>query len=210
MTSHVSLRADRRHALALLLMSIFSFPLCGRAQTPPATGTWTAASVNDGHTLTYSTRVMLLGKSTPVSVRFSAFPTVRKDIHGTLGWDVTVRGTDELRGFDFNAFDGPDAISGNRKLMTVGLMSAGKATLNTAFAVSGSFTDTNDFTFGVMALSRLKSSTERRVLENLADHTTQSMTISIQDARDAKTRLELTVPLAGQHAAMRKLLSVLK
>lgn len=210
MTPPVSPRADRRNALKVLLMPALTSPLHGWAQALPSTGTWAAASVNEGHTLTYSTRVNLLGIVTPVSVLFYASPTVKKDIHGTLGWDVTVRGTDKLKGFDFSAFEGPDAASGIRKLMTIGITAAGKATVNTAFAVSGSFTDANDFTLGVMALSRLKTSPERRVLESLADDTTQSMTISIQDARHAKTKLEMTVPVAGQQAAMRKLLSVLK
>src|ERR1700685_2103536 len=60
------------------------------------------------HTLRYSATAILLGKPTPVSLKFYCDTTRTKTETGALGFDLVVDKIATLAPFDFEPFEGPD------------------------------------------------------------------------------------------------------
>lgn len=185
--------------LASVLLAAFTFAL--HAEDP---GKWTSASQDTRHTLTYSGSAQLLGKSTPVSVEFQCDPKSGNQVFGTVGFDLTIRNATALKGFPFGDFEGPDAKVAALVLDTISR--TGKPELSFKTQASGSFSSESAFCFSVAELSKKKTSVPKSILQALAEPGAERLLITVADPRNAKLRLEISVPVAGRQAEFQALL----
>jgi hypothetical protein len=75
--------------------------------------------------------------------------------------------------------------------------------------VSGSTPDTDQFIISFGADSNIKNTFERQVVRALADGA-ESIQITMTDPRDAKLKLDITVPVADKQAEFKTLITDLK
>lgn len=180
------------------------------ALTPPTGGTWEKPrNDNPGlRSLVYVASAPLLGKKTLFTVAFFCDPNVSKNSAGALGFDVTVD-TAQLKAFNFESFEGPDAVASGKKLMQITVLQQGKAVLTVNSELSGSTPDTGRFNFGVSDLSRTANSTSKSVLRRLAEDA-DTLQLTVTDFKNPKLKLAFSVPVAGKQADFKALLAGVK
>lgn len=179
------------------------------AQTPASVaatpqGPWKAARAGSLRSLSYDATASLLGKATPITVKFYRDPTNTRTEAGFLGVDVVFRNVAQLKPFHFDDFEGPDATTQGKKPMRVTLTRKDKPALTASLDVSGSVPDNNQFVIGFGQESRQKSGFPLALLQALADGA-ESVQFTITNPRDAKLKLDFTVPVAGTQAQFRTL-----
>jgi len=191
-------------ALALLAASL---PV--HSQSP--VGKWEASRSgnSEGRHLDYTAPVVLLGKPTTVKVSFYCDPVTTREASGALGLDIHVDAVAQLKPFHFDDFEGPDATAASKKLVQMTIARKGKPALTFTSTVSGWVPDSGKFAFGLADLSRRASSPARSILRALADDA-QTLRIAITDPRNARLKLEFSVPVADQQAEFKALLAGLK
>lgn len=205
------LEFDRGVALGALLLMLACVGLSASAQT--GSSDWKVELAENGNRyLTWSATVPLLGKPTEINLAFQCNPESDKDVHGTLGFDLYIHGVAALKPFSFEDFDGPDATAGadGRRLMALTVARNGKPPFVLQVAPNGFTPHMSNFAFGMADLSTLPKSDSRTLLKALASDDAESLTVSITDPRNAKLKLEFTVPVAGKQADFRSLMTGLK
>lgn len=135
-----------------------------------------------------------------------------------LAVELWLADTKQAGKFDFNDFEGPDAVSGSTKLVTVTLTTKGKPWVR-KWTASGWFSPLRDpvsgahraegepevFVFGLGDVLR-----DYRDLVQLADSLAagaDAFTIEIAGAKKGAAGLRFDVPLAGAGDAMKQLLA---
>ena len=171
-------------------------------------GIWTNSVKNTRQSLTYSTTVPLLGQPTPITVVFGCDPTWDKESTGTLGFDVSVKNPSKIKAFAFHDFEGPDAVAAAEVRVT--LTRKDKSLLSFKTSASGGFSELDVFTFYISEVSKITQSVPRSVLQALAENEAESLKITISDPRKPKLVMELVIPVAGQQAKFKTLLTGLK
>ena len=199
------------HKTSPLLATLFLLATAWPVLAQTTEGKWSVpAKHNDTQrALTWSATAPLLGKATAYSVNFFCDPITTRQASGALGFDLTVADAVKLKPFDFEAFEGPDATAGGKKLLQASIERSGKPALTFRTAVSGGSTDGSNFAFSATDLSREANSTAKSILRALGDGA-QVLKITITDSRNAKLKLEFNVPVAGKEADFKALLAGLK
>jgi hypothetical protein len=193
-------------ALGVVLLVL---PVSADAQ-PSAAATWKASVAENGvRYLTHDTTTTLLGKPVRVSLKFQCDLTRSKAVNGTLGFELHLPAVAALAPFHFEAFEGPDAVAGDRKLMQVTIARGSRPPLSLSLAPNGWSPEGTDFAFGVAEVSHVPVSDAKTILRALADDAV-SLRIAITDPQNAALKLDLTVPVAGRQADFKTLLAGLK
>jgi hypothetical protein len=170
---------------------------------------WKSTHDTSLRTLTYEATVTLLGKQAPITVTFTCDVTNTKSAKGFLSVDVNFLKAPALRPFNFDNFEGPDATTNGKKPMTVTVASTGKAPLTRRVDVSGSTPDVDQFVISFGTDSNIKNSFERQVVRALADGA-ETIQITITDPRDARLKLDITIPVADKQAEFKALITDLR
>jgi len=165
----------------------------------------------DGHarTLTYASSATVLGRNTRVDATFTCNPERTKMSTGVIGFQVEIHDPDTLRAFHFDDFEGPDAPSLKRQLLTATVVRASGAGQRFQASPTGWFSVRGGFVFEVSDVFYREASTARKILEELRTEAV-GLTLVIVDYRDSATRIELTIPLGGTSADFRWLLDGLR
>lgn len=172
--------------------------------TPARADSWEDGKSYNRSVLTYSGRASLLGRMTEVVVTFNCDTTAEKDIRGTLGLDIGIKGTDFLAEFPFSDFEGPDAEFS--PLVQAVITRTGEAPFEVSTQASGWFSDESTFTFGFSEVSKKAKSPPRGLLEALAATGAETLRLVISDPRPSGKSLTLDISVAGREEAFRKLL----
>lgn len=194
--------------LWLVLSFVFAAPAI--AQSPPVESRWDKPK-NDNptlRTLGYSSSTVLLGKNISFAVDFFCDPNTGKNSAGALGFGITVP-TAPLKAFNFEAFEGPDAVASSKKLLQVLVLRQDKPVLTLNSELSGSTPDAGKFSFGVSDLSRAANSPSKSVLRKLAEDV-DTLQLTITDFKNPKLKLEFSVPVAGKQTEFKALLAGVK
>lgn len=193
----------RLFALALIL-------LAGPALAQVSNEKWQPVKNEpNAHSLNYSATATLLGKPTPVGLKFFCDTTRTATETGALGFDLTVDKISTLAPFDFEPFEGPDAPAAKRNLMKITITRPGKPPLVVNTSAAGWSPDGPNFAFGISDETYRASSTSRTLLRALADNA-DTLAISITDSKNPKVKLEFSVPVAQKTADFKALLAGLK
>lgn len=161
-----------------------------------APGTWKREHQEKSRSLTYAATATVLGKQTPVTVRFSCNPERKGDSTGVIGYQLEVANPDALKPFSFDDFEGPDAPTHTRKLLTASVLRSGKSVHSMRESPSGYYVR-NVFVFEVSNVFDQPNSSAKKTLLALAQDA-EAFRIAITDSRKADLKLEVTVPIAGQ------------
>jgi hypothetical protein len=94
--------------------------------------------------------------------------------------------------------------------MVLTVSRSGKPPLVLRVAPNGFTPHMSNFGFGMADMSELPKSDSRTLLEALATDDAESLNVSITDPRNAKLKLEFTVPVAGKQADFRTLMTGLE
>jgi len=194
--------------LAFLSLTAAFFSMGLNPLRAESVGAWTSSVKNTRQSLAYSADMPLLGQPTPVAVVFGCDPTWDKESSGTLGFDVSIRNPAKIKTFAFNDFEGPDAEAAAEVRVT--LTRKDKSLLSFQTTASGGFSELDVFTFHVSEVSKTTQSVPRSILQALAQNEAESLKIAISDPRNPKHSLELTLPVTGQQAKFKTLLTGLK
>ena len=186
----------------LLVLALLFLPVLARAE-------WQTSKENGIRSLSYSATAPVLGKPTYFTVTFHSDTTETKVEHGVIGFDLTVKDVGRLAPFSFGDFEGPDATTGGKKLLTVNVARKGQPALTFAFSPSGSTPVEGSFTFEAIEVTSVPASEPKTLLKALRDGS-ESLEIAITDPRNAKLALHFVVPVAGQEARFRELLTGVK
>jgi hypothetical protein len=174
---------------------------------------WARSTEGGGRTLAYASRVTILGQDTRLEAKFYCNTERTKMTTGAIGFNLVIADPQKLKSFDFDDFEGPDAPSGNRQLLTATIVRASAAEQRVPASPSGSFVPRDvpqdGFSFEVSEVFYKKGSPARRVLEELRTDAT-ALKIVIVDYRVSTTRIELTIPMTGKSEDFRWLLADLK
>ena len=171
----------------------------------PADG-WSRHSDGSGRTLTYSGSATVLGHHARMESRFYCDTERTKMTTGAIGFDIEIKDTDALGSFHFDDFEGPDAPSLKRQLMTAMIVRAIGAPQRFQSSPAGSTPVGGGFVFEVSDVFDHKGSTARKVLEALRTDAS-ALTVVIVDYRVSSTHIELTIPMTGRSADFRWLLA---
>jgi len=174
-----------------------------------STGKWEASRSGSGRFLTYSGVASVLGKATPVTVKFFCDTTYTANEKGALGFDLTLGHVAALAPFDFDDFEGPDAPAVAKELLVLTITRKGKAPLSFKQAPSGSYPEEGSFTFEGSDVTHKAVSTPKSILRALGDDADE-LRFTITDYRNAKMKIELTIPVAGKQADFKALLAGVK
>ena len=185
--------------------------LCGAwllaAAQPVPDGKWLASTLPNGtRLLSYTSPAALLGKPSTVNVGFFCSPVSTKTERGMLGIELTIQGVAALKRFQFDAFEGPDAITHGRKLMRLAVKRPGKPDWVVDLSPNGWTPDTDRFTFGIAQESRRARSTEKALLQALAEDA-DALHLTVTDAVDRTLQVNVTVPVSGRHSDFKALLA---
>jgi hypothetical protein len=195
-----TMNLKRRSLLLLASLAVFAAPLqaqnTGAKWTQPVSGEST-------RNLTYTAVAQVLGKPTKIEVNFFVDPSNHKESAGALGVDVAFHDSDKFSGFKFDAFDGPDAPAQAKKLMSLSV--DGKPGFQTNEQASGGYGEGKIFSFSVSELTRRPKSPAKSFLQAIAAGG-DNVSIVITDFKNPKLKLEITVPVADQRNAFKKLL----
>lgn len=208
-----TVRTLRQRLICCMHALIALFGFTALAATAQPAGTWKADKLGDtGRTLTYEATVPLLGKPTKINLVFMCDPVSKGDVHGTVGFDLYLHKVAALKPFSFDDFEGPDSVAGDkgRKPMALIVKRKGKPPLRMDVVPNGFTPHMTNYAFGIAAMSKEPKSDEKTLLRALEADDAESLQIIITDTRKPSLKLDLTVPVAGQQAAFRKLLAGLK
>ncbi len=196
-------------ARACLFVLFGSLALTCAAQTvPPAK--WETSKLDNGtRYLSYHSTAPQLGKPTPFIVNFFCSPFSTKTEKGMLGIEIYVDNVAALKPFKFDDFDGPDAATNGKKLLRITVNRPGKPAFVADTMLSGWTPGPKNFAFGTSEESQRAKSTEKTVLQALADDA-ESLQLTITDPRNAKLKLEFTVPVTDKRSEFKSLLAGLK
>jgi len=151
----------------------------------------------------------VLGHQTRLEARFYCDTERTKMSTGAIGFDIEMKDTDALGSFHFDDFEGPDAPSLKRQLMTATIVRANGAPQRFQTSPAGSTPGGGGFVFEVSDVFYHKASTARTVLEALQTEAS-TLTVAIVDYRVSSTRIELTIPMTGRSDDFRWLLAGLQ
>ena len=200
-------------ALGLMLvgLSAHSHAMKVRQATAVASteGGWSGSQSQNARRLDYSAKVFLLGKASQITLSFYVDTTETQQEHGALGFDLTLRDIANLKAFNFDAFEGPDATAGGKKLLRTTLYKAGKVEQTLDLSPSGSIPELGAFAFGVAAITAEPSSDPKTLLRAL-ERGGDILMISITDPGNPKLKLEFPVSVTGKEADFKTLLSDVK
>jgi hypothetical protein len=178
------------------------------ALTIAAPGTWTRQHQEKSRSLTYTGTATLLGKETPVTLRFYCNPERTADGTGVIGYELEVANPDALKPFDFDDFEGPDAPTHARKLLQASVLRGGKSVHSVRESPSG-FYVRNVFVFEVSKVFDEPGSSAKKTLRALTQDA-GAFRITITDYRKADLKLEVTVPIKGKRGDFAWLVAELK
>lgn len=191
----------------LLLTASLLVPASRSAGTETA-GTWESANRNGQRRLTHAATATLLGQATPFTVLFQCDPLSSKDVHGTLGFDLTLRNVSKLKAFPFADFEGPDATA--TPVVEATVTGKGKSSRTFRTHAAGWYSDASSYCFGVSELSETPRSVPKSILQALGEDGTENLRLTVSDPRNAKLRLEILIPVAGKQKDFRALLAGVK
>lgn len=205
-TSHTRLRrAVLLLACGLSLSCSWSFGHATEHAAP-----WQATHLPSGtRQLSYSTTGLVLGHAIPYRVTFFCHPFSTQQEKGTLGLDIHVQDVAALKGFPFDAFEGPDAETNGKKLLRIAIVGPQSATTVVDAVLSGWIPEMNQFAFGFAELSQRPKSTAKTVLQALATHADR-VQLTITHPQRPHIKLVFDVPVADQRAAFKALLTGLR
>jgi len=195
-------------APCVLLATAALFVPASRSSGAETAGTWESANRTGQRRLTYSSSATLLGQAAPVTVLFQCDPLSTKDIHGTLGFDITIGNVSKLKAFPFVDFEGPDATVAPVVEATV--TGKGKSARTFRTQAGGWYPDASSYCFGVSELSGTSRSVPKSILQALGEEGIDSLRITLSDPRNAKLKLEILIPVAGRQKDFKALLAGLK
>lgn len=120
---------------------------------------------------------------------------------GAVTWTLKLAQKDTLVGFDFDAFEGPDAPAGARALARLALDGG---VLRTGFdtRVNGYLADVDTFAFAFSAPANAAS--QAGLLAEAVDATTQAIRWTVRAPDDSGRAIEATIPAAGAAPALRE------
>lgn len=192
------------------LLAVVSILLAAPALAQVGNEKWQPVkSEPNAHSLSYSATATLLGKPTPVSMKFFCDITRTQSETGALGFDLIIDKIATLAPFDFEPFEGPDAPAAKRNLMKITITRPGKPPLVVNTSAAGWSPDGPNFAFGISDESYRANTTSRTLLRALADGA-DILAISITDSKNPKIKLELSVPVGQKTADFKALLAGLK
>jgi len=172
-------------------------------------GKWAASRAGSGRSLTYSAVATVMEKATPVTLKFFCDTTYTASEKGAVGFDLTLAHVAALAPFHFDDFEGPDAPASAKELLVVTIARKGKAPLSFKVAPSGSYPDEGSFTFEGSDITHNAVSTPKSIIRALGDDA-EELRFTITDYRDAKLKIEVTIPVAGKQADFKALLTGVK
>ncbi len=127
---------------------------------------------------------------------------------GAIGFDVEIAHPETITEFHFNDFEGPDAPSLKRKLLTATVVHADGTRQSFDASPTGWYSVHEGFAFEVSDVFYRKGTTARKILEALAKDAS-TLTLVFVDYRVSSTRLELTLPVLGRSDDFRWLIAQL-
>lgn len=194
-------------ALSVYCLSVPVYAARPRQELAVATtkGAWQASASASAQKLEYVAKVFLLDKANTIALDFYCDTTETKNEHGALGFDLHIGDIAVLKPFDFDAFEGPDASTAEKKLLRTTLYSQGKVVQTLEFSPSGFITAPGSFDFGVSAVTAEANSDAKALLRALANGADILM-ISVTDPNDATRKLEFPVSVTGKGEQFKTLL----
>lgn len=195
-------------APCILLITASLLVPASRSTGAETAGTWENANRNGQRRLTYASTATLLGQETPFTVLFQCDPLSTKDVHGTLGFDITLRDVSKLKTFPFADFEGPDATAA--PIVEATVTGKGKSSRTFRTQAGGWYSDASSYCFGVSELSETSRSVPKSILQALGEDGAESLRLTVSDPRNAKLRLEIVIPVASKQKDFRALLAGLK
>lgn len=205
--------AMRSHILpipyaALLLAVCMPLPCAIAQPMPPLVGVWANMGTKIGtRTLNFKASAGLLGKTVPITLSFFYNTEFSKNTQGAVGFDLEVSDVNKLAAFHFDDFEGPDAPTQGKSLLTVKVIRTGQPPLVYTASPSGSYVRSNVFMFEVSAITHKPHSTPKSILKALSDDKAQSLRITVVDPQDATLNLDLVIPVASKHSAFKALMA---
>ena len=202
-------RTSKPRLVAVGLAACIAWGSAVAQTSAPMVGVWgNVQSANGAHTLGFKGKASLLGKAVPMTLNFFYSATFSKNAHGALGFDLEVPDVDKLSAFHFDDFEGPDAATFGKNLLTAKILRADQAPLSFSASPSGSYARANVFMFEVSAVTHEPKSTAKSILKALTDDKAETLVITIVDPHDAKVVLECVVPLADKRTAFKALMGL--
>lgn len=183
--------------------------LCCLAVTIAAQENWKRGHEEKSRSLTYSGTATLIGKKTPVTLRFYCNPERTADSTGVIGYELEVANPDSLKPFDFDDFEGPDAPTHARKLLQASVLRGGKTVHSIRESPAGFYTVRNAFAFEVSRAFDKAGNSAKKTLRALTQDA-DAFRITITDYRKADLKLEVTVPIKGKRSDFEWLVAELK
>lgn len=203
--------ASRR--LGQTLAGIVCLASIGASHAAP--GTWSSNTDANSRSLTYSATTTLLGKATPVELLFGCQVTANQCVKKSSNIDFVILKTGPLKPFNFDAFD--VSSTANKKvenlLMQITIKRKGQPDLDRKMRAAGTEPSQGFFVFHLNPNSVVVEQNPKEqpngvpeILQAIAAEGATSLTIRVTDSKDAKLKLELTVPIAGKQADFQALL----
>jgi hypothetical protein len=195
--------------LALVALVAMTLSPASAQTTRAAADGWSAvANQNGARTLGVQDTAALLGKHVLVALQFFCSSESVANVQGAVGFDLEIAGVDQLARFHFDDFEGPDAPTRGKTLMTVTVSRRNATAQSFRVSPSGSYAREGVFVFEVSALSRLPRSPATSILKALADDAAETLQIVITDPHDAHVKLAWSVSVVGKQAAFKALLGL--
>jgi len=211
MLSHTSVTSAHKFRTSLfttaMLCASFALYAQTKVDTPatPAAGEWTLSTQGTGRSFAFSAPPSSPGKPAPFSARFVGDPHSDKHSKGVVGVEIFIHDLARYKGFDFDAFEGPDAPAAAKKLVIFTISAKGKAAVKMRFAAAGWYPQSDSFAFGMVEVSGKPGTPQKALLRELAADA-ESVQVTIVDFRDAARTIELLVPVHSQGANFARLL----
>lgn len=200
-------RNTTRAALAALVVVSLS-PVSAQTKRSAVDGWSAVLSKNGARTFSVQDTASLLGKPVPVALQFFYSSESGPNVQGALGFDLEIMGVDRLAEFHFDDFEGPDAATRGKSLMTVTIGRHHATAQSFRVSPSGSYAREGVFVFEVSAVSRLPHSPAKSILKALAGDAAETLQIVITDPNNAQVKLEWSVSVVGKQAAFKALLGL--
>jgi hypothetical protein len=180
-----------------ILAAALALGLAGTAGAQDDAG-WTASVNENGLRRAQATGSARLGEAVvPATLELTC--TTGKG--GAVTWTLKLAQKDTLVGFDFDAFEGPDAPVGDRALARLAIEGG---VLRTGFdtRVNGYLSDIGTFAFEFSAPAN--SASQAGLLAEAVDATTQAIRWTVRAPDDSGRAIEATIAAAGAAPALRE------
>ena len=177
-----------------------SMPLLILSLVASACKKWDWRFEVDGNDLR-AARIAARGSANGSAVNTMLSVVCRPGPEGTVSINYTVYDTDNAGGFNFDAFEGPDAPASLKKLMDIYVESA-SGRIDTKMAVSGSYIENKAFTFSMSAMNTGRSGA-RSIAEALANGA-KAVRITVHDMHDQSIRIRTDFPALNARAVIEK------